>query len=93
MDDQLRTNVNHIYAAGDVVGGHQFTYLAGWQAFQAVRNALLPGYSSGFTGVVRWVTFTDPEVAHVGLTSRIITCPSMTLRHSGHIVRVSSKKT
>ncbi len=68
VDDQLRTNVQNIYAAGDVLGGHQFTHFAGWQAFQAVRNAMLPGHSSGFTDVVPWVTFTDPEVAHVGLT-------------------------
>ncbi|MGH9784246.1 MAG: dihydrolipoyl dehydrogenase family protein, partial [Terriglobia bacterium] len=68
VDDQLRTNVQHIFAAGDVAGGHQFTHFAGWQAFQAVRNALLPGHASGFTDVVPWVTFTDPEVAHVGLT-------------------------
>jgi len=52
--------------AGDVLGGYQFTHFAGWQAFQAVRNALLPGSSSGFTDMVPWVTFTDPEVARVG---------------------------
>jgi pyruvate/2-oxoglutarate dehydrogenase complex dihydrolipoamide dehydrogenase (E3) component len=68
VDDQLRTNVKHIYAAGDVLGGYQFTHFAGWQAFHAVRNALLPGSSSGFTDLVPWVTFTDPEVAHVGPT-------------------------
>lgn len=68
VDDQLRTNVKNIYAAGDVVGGLQFTHFAGWQAFQAVRNALLPGSSSGMTDLVPWVTFTDPEVAHIGLT-------------------------
>jgi pyruvate/2-oxoglutarate dehydrogenase complex dihydrolipoamide dehydrogenase (E3) component len=68
VDDQLRTNVKNIYAAGDVVGGYQFTHFAGWQAFQAVRNALLPGSSSGFSDIVPWVTFTDPEVAHVGMT-------------------------
>jgi pyruvate/2-oxoglutarate dehydrogenase complex dihydrolipoamide dehydrogenase (E3) component len=68
VDDQLRTNVKNIYAAGDVIGGYQFTHFAGWQAFQAVRNALLPGSSSGFTDIVPWVTFTDPEVAHVGMT-------------------------
>jgi pyruvate/2-oxoglutarate dehydrogenase complex dihydrolipoamide dehydrogenase (E3) component len=67
VDQHLRTNVKNIYAAGDVTGGFQFTHLAGWQAFQAVRNALLPGSSSGFTDLVPWVTFTDPEVAHVGL--------------------------
>jgi pyruvate/2-oxoglutarate dehydrogenase complex dihydrolipoamide dehydrogenase (E3) component len=70
VDDQLRTNIKHIYAAGDVLGGHQFTHFAGWQAFQAVRNALLPGHRSGFPDEVPWVTFTDPEVAHAGLTEQ-----------------------
>ena len=60
--------MEHIYAAGDVAGGYQFTHLAGWQAFQAARNALLPGSSSGVASLVPWVTFTDPEVAHAGLT-------------------------
>ncbi len=68
VDEQLRTTVKNIYAAGDVVGGQQFTHFAGWQAFQAVRNALLPASSSGFTSLVPRVTFTDPEVAQVGPT-------------------------
>jgi pyruvate/2-oxoglutarate dehydrogenase complex dihydrolipoamide dehydrogenase (E3) component len=68
VDAQLRTTVKHIYAAGDVLGGAQFTHFAGWQAFQAVRNALLPGHAAGFTEVVPRVTFTDPEVACVGPT-------------------------
>ncbi len=68
VDDRLRTNVHHIYASGDVTGSYQFTHYAGWQAFQAVRNALLPGSSSGVSDLVPWVTFTDPEVAHIGLT-------------------------
>src|SRR2546425_40620 len=68
VDDQLRTNVKHIYAAGDVTGGYQFTHFAAWQAFQAVRNALLPGHASGSASVMPWVTYTDPEVAHAGLT-------------------------
>jgi pyruvate/2-oxoglutarate dehydrogenase complex dihydrolipoamide dehydrogenase (E3) component len=68
VDDHLRTNMKHIYAAGDVTGGYQFTHYAGWQAFQAVRNALLPGNSSGVSNLVPWVTFTDPEVAHIGAT-------------------------
>jgi pyruvate/2-oxoglutarate dehydrogenase complex dihydrolipoamide dehydrogenase (E3) component len=70
VDDRLRTNVHHIYAAGDITGGYQFTHYAGWQAFQAVRNALLPGRASGISDVVPWVTFTDPEVAHVGPTEQ-----------------------
>ncbi|WP_058868489.1 NAD(P)/FAD-dependent oxidoreductase [Chloracidobacterium thermophilum] len=68
VDTSLRTNVKHIFAAGDVLGGHQFTHFAGWQAFLAVRNALLLGSTTGFTDIVPWVTFTDPEVAHVGMT-------------------------
>jgi pyruvate/2-oxoglutarate dehydrogenase complex dihydrolipoamide dehydrogenase (E3) component len=68
VDDHLRTSARHVYAAGDVVGGHQFTHFAGWQCFQAVRNALLPGSASGHTAVVPWVTFVDPEIARVGAT-------------------------
>src|SRR5258707_6065426 len=41
IDDRLRTTAKDIYAAGDVVGGYQFFHFAGWQAFQAVRNAIL----------------------------------------------------
>jgi len=68
VDDRLRTSQRHIYAAGDCTGGLQFTHYAGWQAFVAVRNALLPGTSRGLSEHVPWTTFTDPEVAHVGLT-------------------------
>ena len=67
VDDRLRTNVPHIYAAGDVLGGEQFSHVAGWQAFEAARNALLPGSASGRVNPMAWVTFTDPEVAQVGL--------------------------
>ncbi len=69
VNDQLQTSASHIYAAGDVLGGEQFSHLAGWQGFQAARNALLPGSNSGFTSVMPRITFTDPEVAQVGLTS------------------------
>jgi pyruvate/2-oxoglutarate dehydrogenase complex dihydrolipoamide dehydrogenase (E3) component len=67
VDDELRTSIGHIYAAGDVLGGYEFSHFAGWQAFQAVRNALLPGSASGRSDLVPWVTFTDPEIARVGL--------------------------
>jgi pyruvate/2-oxoglutarate dehydrogenase complex dihydrolipoamide dehydrogenase (E3) component len=68
VNDHLETSARHIYAAGDCTGGPQFTHYAGWQAFLAVRNALLPGASRGIAEHVPWTTFTDPEVAHVGLT-------------------------
>ncbi len=68
VDDNLRTTQEHIFAAGDVVGGPQFTHYAGFQGSIAARNALLPGTSKGVTNVLPWTTFTEPEAAHVGLT-------------------------
>jgi pyruvate/2-oxoglutarate dehydrogenase complex dihydrolipoamide dehydrogenase (E3) component len=68
VDARLRTTARRIYAAGDVVGAQQFSHYAGWQAFHAVRNILLPGSSEGVTDIVPRVTFTDPEVAQVGPT-------------------------
>jgi len=68
VDRNLRTSQPHVYAAGDCLGGFQFSHYAGWQGFIAVRNALLPGSSRGITDQVPWTTFTDPEVAHVGMT-------------------------
>ncbi|MGH7712695.1 MAG: dihydrolipoyl dehydrogenase family protein, partial [Gemmatimonadaceae bacterium] len=66
----LQTNVSHIYACGDVIGGPQFSHLAGWQCFRAVRNALLPGRAAALPQILPTVTFTDPEVARVGLLER-----------------------
>lgn len=68
VNDQLQTSVKHIYAAGDVTGGPQYSHVAGWQGFQAVRNAMFPGKSKGKAAVLPRVTFTSPEVAHVGMT-------------------------
>ena len=70
VDRNLRTSRRHIYAAGDCLGGFQFTHYAGWQGFMAVRNALLPGSTRSVLDRVPWTTFTDPEVAHVGLTEQ-----------------------
>ena len=70
VDAQLRTSVSNIYAAGDVLGGPQYSHLAGWQGFQAARNALLPGKAAGTPRAMPRVTFTSPEVARVGLTER-----------------------
>jgi pyruvate/2-oxoglutarate dehydrogenase complex dihydrolipoamide dehydrogenase (E3) component len=67
VDDKLRTSVKTIYAAGDVAGRWLFTHAAGYEAARAVRNMFLPG-SSGGDYLVPWCTFTDPELAHAGLT-------------------------
>ncbi|MDX1991372.1 MAG: FAD-dependent oxidoreductase [bacterium] len=68
VNEQLRTNVKHIYAVGDCVGGPFYTHRSGYHAVSAARNALFPGSASGTPDLLPWVTFTDPEVAHVGLT-------------------------
>ncbi|MCA9907840.1 MAG: FAD-dependent oxidoreductase [Anaerolineae bacterium] len=69
LDDFLRTSQRHILAAGDVTGGPNHTHYAGWQAFQAVRNALLPALrGKGVRAITPRATFTDPEVAQAGLT-------------------------
>jgi pyruvate/2-oxoglutarate dehydrogenase complex dihydrolipoamide dehydrogenase (E3) component len=71
VNRKLQTTARHIYAAGDCVGGAQFSHLAGWQAFQAARNALLPGSSIGIAEAVPQVTYTVPEVAQIGLTEQL----------------------
>ncbi len=71
VNEFLQTSANHIYAAGDVIGGEQFSHLAGWQGFQAVRNALLPGNNAGTSLAMPHITFTSPEVAQIGLTEKV----------------------
>jgi pyruvate/2-oxoglutarate dehydrogenase complex dihydrolipoamide dehydrogenase (E3) component len=68
VDSSLRTTNPRIYAAGDVTGGYRFTHAAALQARTAVRNALFPGRHALDERVMPWATFTEPEVAHVGLT-------------------------
>lgn len=71
VNEFLQTSAKHIYAAGDVIGGAQFSHLAGWQGFQAVRNALLPGNNIGTSPAMPHVTFTSPEVAQIGMTEEL----------------------
>ena len=69
VNNHLQTNIPHIYAVGDVTTGPKFTHYAGFQGAAAGRNVVLPvGKTKGHEQIVPWVTFTDPEVAHVGLT-------------------------
>jgi pyruvate/2-oxoglutarate dehydrogenase complex dihydrolipoamide dehydrogenase (E3) component len=68
VDDRLRTTASNIYAAGDVTGKYLFTHMAEYQGRTALRNALFPLKTRADYRVVPWTTFTDPEVARVGLT-------------------------
>ncbi len=68
-DEYLRTRVPNIFCAGDVAGPYQFTHTAAHQAWFAAVNALF-GWFKKFKvdyRVIPWTTFTDPEVARVGL--------------------------
>jgi pyruvate/2-oxoglutarate dehydrogenase complex dihydrolipoamide dehydrogenase (E3) component len=65
----LQTSRPHIFAIGDVIGGHLFTHVAAYQAGVAVRNALVGvGKQRVDYRALSWCTFTDPEAARVGLT-------------------------
>ncbi len=68
VDARMRTSNRRVFAIGDVAGGAQFTHMAGHQAGIVIRNALfrLPAKARN-SGVPR-VTYTDPEIAHVGLS-------------------------
>ncbi len=69
VNEHLQTSAPNIYAIGDVIGGYLFTHVAAYQAGVAIRNALVPvGKKKVDYRVVPWCTFTEPEVAHVGLT-------------------------
>jgi pyruvate/2-oxoglutarate dehydrogenase complex dihydrolipoamide dehydrogenase (E3) component len=69
-NDHLETKFPNIFAVGDVVGPYQFTHFAAHQAWYAAVNALFGTFRRfrADYSVLPWVTYTDPEVAHVGLT-------------------------
>ena len=67
VDDFLRTSNSRIYAAGDVCLEHQFTNTAEASARIVVRNALFMGRQRMSAITIPWCTYTDPEVAHVGM--------------------------
>lgn len=65
----LQTSQPHIYAIGDIAGPYQFTHVADAHARTAVRNILTPWLRAKFdASVIPWCTYTDPELARVGLT-------------------------
>lgn len=68
VDARLRTSNKRVFAIGDVAGGFQFTHMAGYHAGIVVRNALFNVPAKVDYSAVPWVTYTDPELAHVGKT-------------------------
>jgi len=68
VDKRLRTSNRKIFAIGDVAGGPQFTHVAAYHAGIVIRNALFGIPAKVDYSALPWVTYLDPEIAHVGLT-------------------------
>lgn len=68
VDRHLRTTSKSAWGVGDVTGALQFTHVAEQMAKVALRNSVLPVKTKIRYDSVPWVTFTDPEVAHVGMS-------------------------
>ena len=68
VDARLRTTTRRVFAVGDVAGGPQFTHIALYHAGIVIRNALFHLPAKVDYRALPWVTYTDPELAQVGLT-------------------------
>jgi pyruvate/2-oxoglutarate dehydrogenase complex dihydrolipoamide dehydrogenase (E3) component len=67
VDDTLRTSNASIFAAGDICSKYKFTHAADFQARIVIQNALFMGRKKASGLVMPWCTYTDPEIAHVGM--------------------------
>lgn len=68
VDARLRSSNKKVFAIGDVAGGYQFTHMAGYHGGIVIRNALFNLPAKVDEQAVSWVTYTDPELAQVGLS-------------------------
>lgn len=68
VDARLRTTNKKVFAIGDVVGSFRFTHMAGYHGGIVIRNAVFNMPAKVRENAVPWVTYTDPELAHVGMT-------------------------
>lgn len=68
VDAGLRTSNRHVHAIGDCTGGPQFTHVAGYHAGIVIRRLAFHLPAKVDYGALPWVTYADPELAHVGLT-------------------------
>jgi len=68
VDARLRSSNKRVFAIGDVAGPYQFTHMAAYQAGIVIRNILFKLPAKVDYSAVPWVTYTDPELAHVGMT-------------------------
>jgi pyruvate/2-oxoglutarate dehydrogenase complex dihydrolipoamide dehydrogenase (E3) component len=68
VNDRLQTSNKNIYAAGDVCSSYQFTHAADFMARTLIQNALFYGRAKASKLIIPWSTYTEPELAQVGLT-------------------------
>jgi pyruvate/2-oxoglutarate dehydrogenase complex dihydrolipoamide dehydrogenase (E3) component len=68
VDERLKTTGERVWAVGDVTGSYQFSHMAEYEAKTAVWNILFPLEKRASFRVAPWATFTDPELAKVGMT-------------------------
>jgi pyruvate/2-oxoglutarate dehydrogenase complex dihydrolipoamide dehydrogenase (E3) component len=68
VDARLRTTNKKVFAIGDAAGSFQFTHVAGYHAGIVIRNILFRLPAKVDYSALPWVTYTDPELAHVGMT-------------------------
>jgi pyruvate/2-oxoglutarate dehydrogenase complex dihydrolipoamide dehydrogenase (E3) component len=71
VDKRLRTNLKHIYAAGDVNGGFQFTHAAGYEGGLVLSNAIFHLPRRTDYTFLPWCTYTDPELASIGMNENM----------------------
>lgn len=67
VNDRQQTSNPAIYAAGDICSPYQFTHAADFMARNVLRNALFMGRVKSSSMVIPWATYTEPEIAHVGM--------------------------
>jgi pyruvate/2-oxoglutarate dehydrogenase complex dihydrolipoamide dehydrogenase (E3) component len=79
-DGRMRTNVPHVYSCGDVNGVFPFTHVAGYEAGIALSNAILRIPRKADYAKVPWCTYTDPEIASVGLNEKRATAAGVEYR-------------
>jgi pyruvate/2-oxoglutarate dehydrogenase complex dihydrolipoamide dehydrogenase (E3) component len=70
VNDKLQTSNPNVFAVGDVASRYQFTHMADFMARMVIRNALFLGRDKVASLLVPWATYTEPEIAHVGLYER-----------------------
>ncbi|MBT8339594.1 MAG: FAD-dependent oxidoreductase, partial [Desulfatitalea sp.] len=81
VNQRLKTSQKHIYAAGDVNGGYQFTHAAGYEGGIVVSNAIIHLPRSTDYTYLPWCTYTDPELASIGMNEKAA-------QHAGLKIRV-----